>query len=225
MGGGRIGLFGGSFNPIHRAHLRVAEEIRERCQLDEVRFVLAALPPHKAPADLAPITDRMRMLELAVEGARGLRASAIEVERSGVSYSIDTIRQVLAEPSRPSALVLILGLDAFRDLHTWKEYTEIFAHCDIAVVSRPGRDVSLTLDDFPVASRGCFCYDPVCDCFRHESERTVTFYRIPPLHISATEIRHLLKMGTSIRSLVPAPVERYIRERRLYHAAPSIEHS
>jgi nicotinate-nucleotide adenylyltransferase len=220
VSGGRVGLFGGSFNPVHLAHLRVAVEIRGRCQLDEVRFVLSAVPPHKAPADLAPAADRLRMLELAVEGTPGLSVSAIEVERSGTSYSIDTIYQVLGEPNRPSMLVLIVGLDTFRELNTWKDYDEIFLHCHIAVVSRPGCDAPLRIDDFPVASRRCWCYDQACDCFRHESGYTVTFYRIQPLPISATEIRRQVKNGHSIRHLVPPPVERYISERGLYRPAP-----
>ena len=223
MSSGRIGLFGGSFNPVHLAHLSVAVEIRTRCQLDEVRFVLSAVPPHKTPADLAPAVERLRMLELAVEGTPGLSVSAIEVERSGTSYSIDTIHQVLGEPNRPSVLVLIVGLDAFRDLNTWKDCAEIFLHCDIAVVSRPGCDAPLTIDDFPVASRRSLCYEQARDCFRHESGHTVTFYRIQPLHISATEIRRQVKNGQSIRHLVPPSVERYINERRLYHPAPGRE--
>lgn len=223
MSGGRIGLFGGSFNPVHLAHLSAAVEIRARCHLDEVRFVLSAVPPHKAPADLATAADRLRMLELAVEGTPGLSVSAIEVERSGTSYSIDTIHQVLSEPSRPSVLVLIVGLDTFRDLNTWKDCAEIFLHCDIAVVSRPGCDGPLTIDDFPVASRRSLCYEETCDCFRHESGHTVTLYRIQPLHISATEIRRQVKNGQSIRHLVPPSVERYINERRLYRPAPGRE--
>lgn len=223
MSGGRIGLFGGSFNPIHIAHLRVAAEIRGQCQLDEVRFVLAAVPPHKMPADLAPAADRLRMLDLAIAGEPGLRVSTIEVERKGTSYSIDTIRQVLAEKPPPSALVLIVGLDTFRDLHTWKEYEEIFQHCDIAVVARPGCDGPLRMDDFPVAIRRGFCYDNIRDCFRHESEHAVTFHPIPPVHISATDIRRHVRIGHSIRDLVPAAVERYINERRLYRPAPGPE--
>jgi nicotinate-nucleotide adenylyltransferase len=220
VSGGRIGLFGGSFNPVHLAHLSAAVEIRGRCQLDDVRFVLSAVPPHKMPADLAPVADRLRMLELAVEGTPGLSVSAIEVERSGTSYSIDTILQVLAEPNGPSLLVLIAGLDTFRDLYTWKDYAEIFLHCDIAVVSRPGCDAPLTIDAFPLASRRSWCYDRIRDCFRHKSGHTVTFHRIQPLHISATEIRRLVKNGHSIRHLVPSLVERYINERRLYRPAP-----
>jgi nicotinate-nucleotide adenylyltransferase len=220
LGGGRIGLFGGTFNPVHLAHLRAAEEIRMRCQLDGIRIVLAASPPHKESSQLAPAADRLRMIELAIQDTEGLRASTIEIERGGTSYSIDTIRQVLAEPASPSALTLILGLDAFRDLDTWKEHTEVFAHCDVAVLSRPGYRDMLTLDDLPVATRGHFCYDPLRDCFRHDSGHTVALHRITSLNISATEIRRQVKEGRSIRYLVPAPVARYIYDRQLYVSRP-----
>ena len=104
MGGARIGLLGGSFNPVHLAHLRVAEEIRERYALDQVRLIPASTPPHKVHADLAPASHRLRMLELAVEGAPALVASPIEIDRGGTSYTIDTIRQVLGEAPPPQPL-------------------------------------------------------------------------------------------------------------------------
>jgi nicotinate-nucleotide adenylyltransferase len=221
VAGGRIGLLGGSFNPVHWAHLRAAEEVREACRLDQVRFVLAATPPHKTSIDLAPVADRLRMLELAVAGNPALRVSAVEVERGGTSYSIDTIRQVLAEDPPPAALTLIVGHDTFRDLHTWKQHGEIFTHCDIAVVSRPGHSGPLSIDDFPVAARQRFCYDPLRDCFRHDSGHTVSFVPIVPLAISATEIRRQVRARLSIRYLVPESVERYIHERGLYQRASS----
>jgi nicotinate-nucleotide adenylyltransferase len=191
----RIGLFGGSFNPIHLAHLRSAEEVRERCGLDEVRFVLAAAPPHKGPSDLAPAADRLRMIELAIDGAAGLRASAMEIRRGGTSYSIDTIREILRRPDAPERLVFVL------------------------VLPRPGTRAALTLDDFPVAARPRFCYDPLRDAFRHDTGHTVTLLPVPPLDISATEIRRRVRDGRSIRYLVPPAVERHIRERGLYRAA------
>lgn len=218
--GRRLGLFGGSFNPIHLGHLRAAEEIREHYELDEVHFVLAATPPHKGAADLAPAADRLHMVELAVAAAPAFRTSTMEIERGGTSYSIDTIRQVLAGPGRPSHLVFILGLDAFLDLHTWKDYGEIFACCDMALLPRPGCRSTVSIADFPVATRERFCYDSARDCFCHDSGHTVTLVHIPPLHISATEIRRRVREGRSIRYLVPAPVERYIGERELYRRAP-----
>jgi nicotinate-nucleotide adenylyltransferase len=218
VSGARIGLLGGSFNPVHLAHLRVAEEIRERYALDQVRLIPAATPPHKAAADLVPGSHRLRMVELAVEGASALVASPMEIDRGGISYTIDTIRQVLCEVPRPSALVLIVGIDTFRDMRTWKEHGAIFGHCDVAVVSRPGCSATFTLDDFPVAIRGCFCYDPLRDCFRHDSRHITALHEVIRLDISATEIRRQVRAGRSIRYLVPSPVEDYIHRHRLYRA-------
>lgn len=218
--GERIGLFGGSFNPIHLAHLRAAEEIRERCRLDEIRFVPAASPPHKPAGDLATAADRLRMVELATEGIPGFRASALEIERGGTSYSIDTIRAVLGEHPPPEHLVFVLGLDAFGELHTWKDHAALLAHCDMAILPRPGCRSTLSVDDFPVATRPRICYDPLRDFFRHDSGHTITLFPLPSLDISATEIRRRVREDRSIRFLVPAPVERYILERQLYRLPP-----
>ncbi len=220
MSGARIGLLGGSFNPVHLAHLRVAEEMRERCALDQVRLVPASTPPHKAAADLALGSHRLRMLELAVAGAPALVASPMEIDRGGTSYTIDTIRQVLCETPSPSALMLIVGIDTFRDMGTWKEHGAIFAHCDVAVVSRPGCSGTFTLDDFPIAIREGFCYDPLRDCFRHDSRHVTALHEVIRLDISATEIRRQVRAGRSIRYLVPPPVEDYIHRHRLYRGQP-----
>jgi len=113
----RIGLFGGTFDPVHLAHLRTAEEVREALALDRIHLVLAATPPHKAPGSQAPVAHRRRMLELAVEGNDAFRTDFSELEREGPSYSIDTIRAVRArEPTRPSTF--ILGADAFAAIAT-----------------------------------------------------------------------------------------------------------
>jgi nicotinate-nucleotide adenylyltransferase len=199
-------------------HLRAAEEVRERFSLETLYFVPAAVPPHKPKGDLAPAADRVRMLELALADAPGLRVSTVEVERGGTSYSIDTIRHALAAPDRPGTLVFVLGFDQFRDLGSWKDHGGILCSCDLVVLPRPGSPPSLGLDDFPVASREQFCYDPDRDQFRHDSGHTVTLSRIPTFDISATEIRRRVRDGRSIRFLVPGSVERYIYERGLYGA-------
>src|SRR5262249_27724034 len=132
-----IGIFGGSFNPVHLGHLRAAEEIREAEQLDEVRLVPAALPPHQDPRTLVAASHRLRMAELAIAGAPEFRVSMLELDRPGPSFSIDTLRAVRAEVGPATRLVLALGYDAFRDFPTWKEHTAIFALCDVVVVTRP----------------------------------------------------------------------------------------
>jgi nicotinate-nucleotide adenylyltransferase len=213
-----IGILGGTFDPIHVAHLRVAEEVREAHGLDHVRLVPSAVPPHKRGAH-APATHRLRMVERAVAGRPGLRAWGIELERDGPSYSVDTIRALRAEvgPARP--IVFALGWDAFTEFHTWREHTTIFGLCDVVVVTRAAHPQSLALDDFPIAARNAFHYDRGSAGYRHVSGHRVTLQRVTPLDISATGIRALLRARRSIRFLVPDTVLRYIHEQRLY--APS----
>jgi len=118
--------------------------------------VLAAAPPHKGVADLASPEDRLRMVELALDGAPGLLACAMEIQRGGTSYSIDTIREILSRPDAPEHLVLVVGVDTFRDLRTWREHGAIFEHCDVVVLPRPGYRSTLTSHDFPLRRSSAF---------------------------------------------------------------------
>src|SRR5262249_21761686 len=118
---GGVGLLGGTFNPIHLGHLRAAEEVRESERLDEIRFVPAALPPHKECAGSAEPAHRLRMVELAVEGCPGLQPWDVELGRSGPSYTIDTVRALRAEVGPDVRIAFILGRDAFDDFHTWRD--------------------------------------------------------------------------------------------------------
>jgi nicotinate-nucleotide adenylyltransferase len=211
-----VGIFGGTFNPIHLGHLRAAEEVREAQQLDEMRFVSAALPPHKEPSGVLNPIHRLRMVELAIAGVPGFRVSRLEIDRAGPSYSIDTIRAVRAEVGDGVRLVFVLGLDAFRDFHTWKEHANIFGLCDVVVVTRPPGPSPLTLEDFPVAAREAFCYGRDGDEFRHRSGHVLTLQRITSLDISAAAIRARVAAGRSIRFLLPPAVEAYIAEHGLY---------
>jgi nicotinate-nucleotide adenylyltransferase len=215
-GRGGIGIFGGTFNPIHLGHLRAAEEVREGQRLDEVRFVPAALPPHKETAGLATAADRLRMVELAVAATPGFRVSALELERSGPSYSIDTVRAVRVEAGPDVRLVFILGWDAFREFHTWKEFATIFTLADVIVVTRPPSPDHLTHDQIPLAARNAFGYDPRSESFRHASGHVLSLQRITALDISAASIRERVSTRRSIRFLVPREVEAYIAERGLY---------
>ncbi len=213
---GGIGILGGSFNPIHLAHLRAAEELREAERLDEVRFVPSGVPPHKDVGDLAPAADRLRMVELAVAGVPGFRAWSVELERSGPSYTVDTLRALRTEVGGDVRLVFGLGIDAFADFRTWKEHATIFGLCDVVVFTRPGWPARLVLDDFPVACRKAFCYDSRIDAFRHESGHVVRLLTITSLDISATVLRAHVRNRQSIRFLVPPAVEAYIATAGLY---------
>jgi nicotinate-nucleotide adenylyltransferase len=213
---GGVGVLGGTFDPIHLAHLRVAEELREAQGLDHVRLVPSAVPPHKRRRDVATAADRLRMVQSAVAGHPGLRAWAIEIERGGRSYSVETLRALRAEVGPRRHVVFALGWDAFTEFQTWREHTAIFALCDVVVVTRAARPARLRLDDFPIAARKTFIYDRVSAGYRHVSGHLVTLQRVSALDISATDIRARVRAGRSIRFLVPEPVRRYIHDHRLY---------
>jgi nicotinate-nucleotide adenylyltransferase len=207
----RLGLLGGTFDPVHLAHLRTAEEVREALALDRVDLVLAATPPHKAPGSQAALVHRRRMLELALAGNPHLGLDLSELERTGPSYSIDTIRSVQAQ--RPdAALTFILGADAFAEIGTWKDYASIFTLCDFCVISRPGAPEC----ELPIAVENAFCYDSNRGMYVHRSGRTLRFLPVTALMISASDIRRRCRSGHSIRYLVPDAVADYVAAHGLY---------
>ena len=215
----KIGLFGGTFDPIHWGHLRSAEEVSETFGLDRVYFIPAALPPHKRGQTTTPARDRLQMVRLAVAKNPRFQVSTAEISRAGVSYSIDTIREFAAKKQRGDVLYFIIGLDAFREIGTWKNFTEIFPLCNFIVTSRPGSKESDPLKGTGVAVKKLFCYDFKRRNYRHGSGTRIFFDELTDIAISASEIRALVKEGKSIRYLVPAEVERYINRRGLYGSA------
>jgi nicotinate-nucleotide adenylyltransferase len=217
---GGIGVFGGTFDPVHLGHLRAAEDVREALGLDEIRFVPAAVPPHKNLDAVAPATARLRMLELATSGVPGFRVWPVELERSGPSYSIDTIRALRAEVGAATRIAFVVGRDAFDELHTWKEHASIFALCDVVVITRPPVRRGPALVDIPIAARTAFRYDPASGSFHHESGHRVISLSVVGLDISATDIRSRLASGRSIRFLVPAAVQAYLESSTLYRSSP-----
>jgi len=211
----RLGIFGGSFNPIHLAHLRSAEEVAEMLDLDRVLFVPAGAPPHKPHRRLAPPHHRLAMVRRAIAGNPRFRASVIEIERAGGSYSIDTVR-VLRVRHPQTQLFLIIGLDQFREIGTWRDYGNLFRLCNVVVTSRPGFTIGDATGSLPVAVRKEFCYQPRSKRWLHETGNEIIFLRISDLEISASAIRARLRERSSIRYLVPLSVERYIERHRLY---------
>ncbi len=207
----RIGLLGGTFDPVHLAHLRTALEVREALGLDRVELVLAATPPHKTAGAQVPAAHRRRMLELAVANDAELAPNFCELEREGPSYSIDTVRIVQArEPD--AALTFVLGADAFALITTWRDYTTLFTLCDFCVISRPG-----TLEcKLPIAVENTFCYDQNRGVYVHRSGRALRFLPVTALMISASDIRRRCAEGRSIRYLVPDAVADYIAAHGLY---------
>jgi len=210
----KTGILGGTFNPIHLAHLRIAEEVRESCALDEVLFIPAALPPHK-PEQAAPFADRLAMVQAAIADHPHFRATDLEARRSGKSFSVDTL-ELLRQADPAGERYFIVGLDSFRDIATWKDYARIFTLAHLVVTARPGVDLPDPLAALPVAVRGDFCYDDQLKKLRHLSGNTVIFLEETRLDISSTLIRRKVASGESIRYLVSPVVAAYIATHDLY---------
>jgi nicotinate-nucleotide adenylyltransferase len=215
----RIGLMGGTFNPVHLAHLRIAEEAREACALDRVVFIPAADPPHKPLADEVSFARRCSMVSLAIAGNPGFELSGVEGERAGKSYSIDTIHHFRAEHPG-DGLFFIIGSDSFLEIGLWHRYAEIFRHCSLIVVERPGCPVPDPQAALPAGIRGEFGYDAVSRILMHQSGEQIHFLSGCLLDISSSAIRRLAAAGRSITYLVPPHVEAYIKEQRIYHECP-----
>jgi len=217
----KVGILGGSFDPIHYGHLRSGEEVAETVGLDRVEFVPAHQPPHKPGRTLADDRDRLAMVELAIADNPRFRASPIEIERRGVSYSVDTLATFRArEPG--ASFTFIMGIDAFRDMHTWKDVEHFFELASVVVTSRPPLAAETSIEHLPVAAREAFCYDPGTLSYRHRTGTRLSFLPITGIDVSATLIRERVRLGRSIRYLVPPSVERYVREHELYRSGDPI---
>ncbi|HXG21749.1 MAG TPA: nicotinate-nucleotide adenylyltransferase [Methylomirabilota bacterium] len=216
----RVGIFGGTFNPIHYGHLRSAEDVREAFSLDRVYFVPAAWPPHKNTETLVSAEHRLKMVELAVADNSRFLASPVELERQGPSYSIDTIRYFL-DTLQPDFLAFIIGIDAFRAIDSWKNYETIPTLCDLVVTTRPGEETPVLEQLLPVALKDAFWYDSSHYMHCHVSGHFLTFHHITGLSIASSTIRALIRQGRSIRYLVPTVVEGYIYNHHLYRTEES----
>ena len=212
----RIGLLGGSFNPIHNAHLRIAAEAQDACRLDRIIFIPAADPPHKALAGGVSFEHRSKMVSMAIAGWPDYKMSNIEEERGGKSYSIDTIR-LFREQFPDDDLFFIIGADSFLEIGTWHRYDEIFLLCNLVVVERPGCSVAKPLEALPSAVRGMFFFNNETGYLTHGSGSSVFFITGSPLEFSSTEIRRLAAAGVDIRNYVPPDVAAYISQQRIYH--------
>ena len=185
-----IGLFGGSFDPVHHGHLMVAQMARETLQLPELRFVPAGAQPFKVGTHGASAADRVAMLRLALAGTPGLTLETCEVERDGPSYTVDTLRTLEArEPGE--SFILLVGADAARDLPRWREAEEVLRRAKVAVLTRPGHEAPAA----PWVS---------------------AVVPVPALELSATDLRRRAAAGRSLRYFVPDAVANYVAARGLY---------
>jgi len=211
----KTGLMGGTFNPIHLGHLRIAEEARDVCGLDRIVFIPAADPPHKPLVDEVAFTDRFEMVRLAIQGNPFFEISDMEAKRGGKSYSIDTINAFQAE-NQGDELFFIIGSDSFSELAQWHCYEQIFASCNLIVVQRPGYVVVNPIMALPSAIRHQFERLDEQAAVVHCSGTTVQFLDSCLLGISSSEIRSRMRSESSIRYLLPPQVEAYIKKQRIY---------
>jgi nicotinate-nucleotide adenylyltransferase len=189
-----FGIFGGTFNPPHIGHLIVIESVRDQLRFDKIFFVPSANPPHKNDPSLAPASARLQMARLAVEGNDHFEVNDIELKRQGKSYSVDTINE-LSNIYPKAKLSLIIGIDNLLEFEMWKSPHDILAIADLVVMTRPGFSVPDSKNEFI---------------------RSAKFINVPLIGISGTDIRRRVKLGRSIRYLVPPSVEDFIRRSGLY---------
>ena len=211
----RLGIFGGTFNPIHIAHLRIAEAARESCALEKVLFLPAAMPPHKASVSVS-FAQRCAMTQLAIAGNAVFELNPMEGEREGRSYSVDTLE--LLHKAHPSdEFFFIIGMDSWRELETWKEWTRLFELAHIVVAPRPGYPARAKDAGFlPIAAQNRFCYDEEAGVWRHQSGNRIIPLEEIMLDISSTRIRELAAQELSLRYLVPETVHDYIGRHQIY---------
>jgi nicotinate-nucleotide adenylyltransferase len=206
----RIGVLGGTFDPIHIAHLAIAEECRVRLALDLVLFVPAGLPPHKLRQPITPVHHRVAMVELAIESNPHFEMSRVDAERDGPSYTADTLALLQAElrtRGEDADLFLIIGMDSLVDIRRWYHPAEVLSRCTLAAVSRPGLEAP-DLGALESVLAGA-------------SQRVVVVDG-PRLDISATDLRSRVAAGLTIRYRVPEAVEQYIHAHGLYRS--ELEH-
>lgn len=206
-----IAVLGGTFDPVHFGHLRIALEVREQLSCSEVRFVPCSTPPHRS-VPVASVEQRLEMLRLATLAARGFTVDQRELRRAGPSYTVDTLASLRGECGT-TPLALIVGMDAFAALDTWHEWRRLTEYAHLIVVERPGM---VGPDAGPVAalSRERLATDPAA---LHDTPAgRILLLRTAQLDISATAIRAMVAADRSPRYLVPDAVCDYIRNERLY---------
>lgn len=207
-----LGLFGGTFDPIHAAHLRMAQAFAAELQLAEVRLIPAGQPYHRQHGTHASPAQRLAMVRLAIAGQPGLTVDEREIHRDKPAYTIDTLQEIRAEvgPERP--LWWLIGGDSLATLHTWRRWEALFELANIAVALRPGFDAS----SLPPPVRQQWQARQVTDFSNAAPSGTMRPLALPPLDVSATAIRQRLHSGADVTDLLSAAVLGYIRQHQLY---------
>jgi nicotinate-nucleotide adenylyltransferase len=217
----RIGLLGGSFNPVHNGHLTIASQTREALGLDQILFIPTSHPPHKQNGSLAPAQDRYEMVRLAIASDPSLAISDVEIRRSGKSYSIDTIRLLQQEHGSRTQLFFLIGLDAFLDFPSWREPLTLLKLCPFVVLSRPGlsfRSLSTMalLPPIPQSSLTDLDAGRISQFEVPLGTQRLTCLQLPPCAVSASDIRSRIRRGLPVANLLPPLVGSYILQHHLY---------
>lgn len=218
----RTGLFGGTFDPIHIGHLKIAMDVRVRFSLDRIYFIPSAMPPHKTNEALAPAADRYEMVRLALGDDRALVASDVETARGGCSYSCDTVSHFKGRMSDDGRLYFLVGVDAFMEIHTWKNYARLFDQVRFIVMTRPP-----WRDSFEAFAKSLESYvqqkisphyalSKESATLIHNSKKPICFTAVTPVEIASTRIRRMIRMNQPIDTWVAPAVADYIRRRGLY---------
>ena len=197
----KIGILGGTFDPIHLGHLATAESIREMFQLDEVLFIPAARPPHKSEKKVTPEVHRVMMTHLAIQSNKYFQVSLMEIMRDGLSYTLDTVEELQKKFGSETELFFIIGSDSMADLPTWYQSKKLVEECHFISAIRPGVAADL---------------NAVQKFFGEVGMKNIHQVVTPGIEISSTEIREKIRQGHSIKYLVPEVVEEYIIKENLY---------
>lgn len=217
----RLGLLGGSFNPVHNGHLAIARQAREALGLDQVLFIPTSQPPHKPNGSLAPAQDRYDMVHLAIDSDPAFAISDVEIRRPGKSYTIDTVRLLQQEYGAQTQLFFLIGLDAFLDFPSWRDPQTLLTLCSFVVLSRPGlsfRSLSTVplLPSIPYPSLADLDAGRISRIEAPIGTHGLICLKLPPSAISASDIRTRIRQGLSSVNLLPPLVESYILHHHLY---------
>ncbi len=208
----RVGIFGGTFDPIHLGHLRTAEEIGEGLNLDRVYLIPSANPPHKDNEEVTPFNLRLEMARIAKGDSPLLEVLDLEGERAGFSYSIETLKEIDSKLGEKARLFFIIGEDAFLEIRTWKDYKSLFDYAHFVIIRRTGTrkgDIEEIISGMGATIKGP-------DIYTMPSKKELIRFSTTALDISATRIRTIFRQGGSIRFLVTQNVLDYITEKGLY---------
>lgn len=198
----KIGLLGGSFNPVHYGHLILAQEAKEKFNLDQVYLIPNGNPPHKTPGNLLDGKLRLNMCQLAVQDSQGLGVLALEINNKSINYTVNTLEQLKQEQFENDELYFIVGADSILELKTWKNYKKIFKYTKFICAYRPNYDL-IKLEE-------------KIDDYSKKFNATIYLLNMSLVDISSTQIRQLINEGKSIQGLTPEPVINFIEENNLY---------